>query len=65
MVVVENAHSTIDACEGTDADIIYERKDRQNLAYMKDKGAKNDVLVLKYVNIYQTFDLKGHQGTVI
>lgn len=52
MVVVENAHSAIDACEGTDADIIYERKDRRNLADMKDKGAKIGILPLKCVNIY-------------
>lgn len=45
-------HSTIDADETTDADFIYERKDRRNLADMKDKGAKIGILTLKYVNIY-------------
>lgn len=43
---------TIAACEGTDADFIYERNYHQNLPDMQDKGAKSDVLALKYVNIY-------------
>lgn len=52
MVVVENAHSTIDACDGIDAHFIYARKVRQILSDMQGNGAKIGILTLKYVNIY-------------